>query len=165
VVLIPARPGAAGRLDLALDALHHTATPVRAAVLLDQARPAELAAARELVAARGLSQRVEVHPAGEAPISGRPVASVLLPLDGDEPGAAIDSLAAGIPPVAAEDAGAAAELVQDGINGLRRLPDPRALAEGLDRLLSDRPLAERLAAAGRELQHTDWDGVVDRLLA
>ena len=49
------------------------------------------------------------------------------------------------------DVGGIADLVRDGENGLLVPPrDPRALAEALVRLLSDRGLAERLAGGTRE---------------
>jgi glycosyltransferase involved in cell wall biosynthesis len=59
-------------------------------------------------------------------------------------------------PVVASRVGGIADLVRDGENGLLVPPeDPRALADGLLRVLSDRLLAERLAA-GAAGSAADW---------
>ncbi len=57
-------------------------------------------------------------------------------------------------PVVATRAGGLPEIVSHERTGLLAPPrDPRRLAEGLIRMLSDRPLAERVAAAGYSLVH------------
>lgn len=54
-------------------------------------------------------------------------------------------------PVVATDVGGVSELVVDGQTGLVRPPhDPAALAAAIDQMASDRELAVRLGAAGRE---------------
>jgi glycosyltransferase involved in cell wall biosynthesis len=59
-------------------------------------------------------------------------------------------------PVVASRVGGIADLVRDGENGLLVPPeDPRSLADALLRVLSDRPLAERLAA-GAASSAADW---------
>lgn len=61
----------------------------------------------------------------------------------------IEGLAARVPVVAAR-AGAVPEILTDGVDGLLVSPgDPAELARAIGRLLADRDLAARLAAAGR----------------
>ncbi len=79
----------------------------------------------------------------------------------------LEAWAAGIAPVAAR-AGGVAEVIEDGMTGrLVSFGDVPALAGALGDLLSDRALARRLAAAGREkaLASYTWDAVVDRVAA
>jgi len=64
--------------------------------------------------------------------------------------AALEAMAAGRPVIVAR-AGGLPELVEDGRTGILVPPrDPRALAEALERLLSDEGLRHRLGAAARE---------------
>jgi len=62
----------------------------------------------------------------------------------------IEAMLAGLP-VVATNVGGIVEVVEDGVTGLL-VPqaDPRPLAEAIDRLLSDRALAAKFGAAGRE---------------
>jgi glycosyltransferase involved in cell wall biosynthesis len=64
--------------------------------------------------------------------------------------AGFEALAAGLPVIASCHDGAAAEVVEDGVNGFLVDPrDPEALAQALARLIADAPLRTRLAAASR----------------
>ncbi|HXL67891.1 MAG TPA: glycosyltransferase family 4 protein [Xanthobacteraceae bacterium] len=76
-----------------------------------------------------------------------------LPSTGNEgvPQALMQAMACGIP-VVTTPVGAIPELVRDGVTGLLVPAENRlALAEAIARLLGDKALASRLAAAGREL--------------
>jgi glycosyltransferase involved in cell wall biosynthesis len=87
------------------------------------------------------------------------VPSVVAP-DGDRdgvPNVLLEGLAAGCP-VAASRAGAIAEAIEDGVNGLL-VPsgDAQALAAALKRLLEDAGLRARLRAAGHTTLTRDFD--------
>jgi phosphatidylinositol alpha-mannosyltransferase len=73
-------------------------------------------------------------------------------------------MAAGLPVVASDTPGYD-EVVRDGVDGLLVPPrDPAALAAGVERLLGDAELRERLVVAGRERAASfDWSIVVRRL--
>jgi glycosyltransferase involved in cell wall biosynthesis len=72
----------------------------------------------------------------------------------------MEAMATGLPVVASRLSGIP-ELVTDGVDGLLVQPgDAAALADALARLADDRPLRERLGAAGRETVLRDFD--VDR---
>jgi colanic acid/amylovoran biosynthesis glycosyltransferase len=69
----------------------------------------------------------------------------------------MEAMALGLPAVSTTVSGIP-ELVRDGRTGLAVPPrDVRALADALGRLLSDRGLADRLAAAGQELVRQEFD--------
>ena len=71
--------------------------------------------------------------------------------------AVVEAMALGVPVIAA-DHGGAAELVEDGYNGLRFMPgDAGALAEALARLLMDEDLRKRMQDNARRyvVQHCD----------
>lgn len=74
---------------------------------------------------------------------------------------ALEAMAAGAPLVAS-DVGGLADIVQHGWNGLKALPGHvHSLAEQIDRLLTDRALARRLAAEGQRQARDrySWQGV------
>ena len=61
--------------------------------------------------------------------------------------ATLEALHSGKPVVTCKDSGGSLELIEDGFNGLVTDPDPRAVAEAMDRLWTDRIKAE---AMGRQ---------------
>ncbi len=66
------------------------------------------------------------------------------------------------------DSGGVLELVQDGRNGFVCTPEPKAIAERLDRLFLDRALAQKMGEANaRRIAELsiDWDHVVEVLTA
>jgi len=71
-------------------------------------------------------------------------------------------------PVVATNVGGIPDIVRHEQTGLL-VPqkDPHALAEALHRLLTDRDLAERLGAAGRDYAatHFSWPSIVDRVMS
>lgn len=77
---------------------------------------------------------------------------------------ALESLAAGLPVVYCESPDSAvSELVRTGREGLATPPDPAALAQALERLLSDpAELARRRAAARQRAEHFDWGPLAAR---
>jgi glycosyltransferase involved in cell wall biosynthesis len=126
---------------------------------------------------RELTQRVARDPALGATVSFRGYtgdvpgaltgAGLLLHCRPDEPFgvAVIEAMAAGVPVVAPAAAGPA-EIIEDGVTGLLYPPrDARAAARQVLRLLDDRELAERLAAAARTAVRERFDDRVqaDRL--
>jgi glycosyltransferase involved in cell wall biosynthesis len=72
------------------------------------------------------------------------------------------------PVITLSDSGGPLEVVQDSINGLVVEPDARAIAEALDQIVLNRPLARRMGGRAFESLtelNISWDYVTDRLLA
>jgi phosphatidylinositol alpha-mannosyltransferase len=76
----------------------------------------------------------------------------------------VEAMAAGLPIVASAIPGYD-EVVRDGREGLLVPPgDPRALADGVERVLSDPELALRLRQAGsRRAEEFDWERLAERI--
>lgn len=70
-----------------------------------------------------------------------------------------EAMASGLPVVAVEDL-AVGDAVTDGVNGFLTRPEPRALAEAADRLLSDSSLREKMSATSLEMAK---DLAIDRM--
>jgi glycosyltransferase involved in cell wall biosynthesis len=73
----------------------------------------------------------------------------------------LEAMAAGLPVVYCESSESAlAELVEDGVHGMRTAPDPGSLATALDRLLTNEGERRRLADnARRHAEDFDWGAV------
>ena len=72
------------------------------------------------------------------------------------PNVVLEAMAAGLP-IAATAAGGVPEILEDGVTGLMVTPgDPQAMAEAILRILRDKALASRLAAAARSCAQSKY---------
>lgn len=174
------RPGPAGeyvlsvgrldelkRTDLLIQALRHTAVPVRAIVVGSGPQEQQL---RDLAQREGVAERVELlgrvddDRLVELYAGCRGV--VYTPYDEDYGYVTLEALEATKPVITVADAGGVLEFVSDGVNGLVVAPEPRPLAAAIDRLGTEPELAARLGAAGsRQLERVDWDRTIAALTA
>jgi L-malate glycosyltransferase len=77
----------------------------------------------------------------------------------------VEAQAAGTPPVAVRaQHSAAAELIEDGVDGVATDSDPAALADGITRIVRDRNLNARVRRAGRiSARSYDWAAIATRV--
>lgn len=165
-VLVVARLEPLKRIDLVIRAMAQVSSPVRLVVVGDGSQRMELE--RE-AAAVDRGHRVTFT----GSLWGEPVADlyagalgvVYAPFDEDYGYVTLESFLAGKPMITTTDAGGPLEFVRDGINGFVCDPASASLAAAIDRLDTDRALAERLGGAGRALAQTiTWNGVIEQLL-
>jgi glycosyltransferase involved in cell wall biosynthesis len=168
-VLLPSRLERRKRQGLLIDALAKTRTDVR--VILVGSGPDEEALRRR---------------AGRASVEGRiefltdvpndrlvqlyrgALGVCYIPFDEDYGYVTLEGFAARRPVITATDSGGPLEFVRDGESGIVVEPEPRGVAEALDRLRSEPGLAQRLGEAGyQELLASvrPWPEIVDRLLS
>lgn len=91
-----------------------------------------------------------------------------LPFDEDYGYVTLEGMLAAKPVVVARDSGGAAEFIEHEHTGLIVEPDPRAIAESLDRLHSDRAWALQMGSRARnKIKEMDlsWQSVVERLMS
>ena len=90
---------------------------------------------------------------------------VYAPFDEDYGYVTLEAFLARKPVITARDSGGTLEFVTDGVNGFVCDPDPRAVADAIDRLHRDRHLAQSLGDAGFERARlVTWDGVIEKLV-
>jgi glycosyltransferase involved in cell wall biosynthesis len=161
------------RQHLLVDAMAHTLTPVRLR-LCGTGTEAYGNALRAQVAALGLGSRVMVEDrwiSEEEKVArlSTCLAAAYIPLDEDSYGyPSVEASHARKAVLTTTDSGGVLELVTDGVNGLVVPPDAAAMGAALDRLYSDRVLAERLgvaALARLDELNISWTHVLDRMLA
>jgi glycosyltransferase involved in cell wall biosynthesis len=78
----------------------------------------------------------------------------------------LEAFHSGKPVITLSDCGGTLEVIDDGVNGLVAEPNPRALAEAMNRLWADRPAGRRMGAHARKTPgqyRINWDNVVESL--
>jgi glycosyltransferase involved in cell wall biosynthesis len=165
-ILSDARLDAAKRLDLLLQALAHTETPVRCIFI--GAGP-ERERLERLAADLGLGERVQLR--GYVPddelidLYAGARAVYYAPFDEDYGFATVQALAAARPVITTDDAGGVLEFVVDGVNGYVTAPRPETIATRLDAICGDVALAARLGAGGpAQVAEITWERVVEALV-
>jgi glycosyltransferase involved in cell wall biosynthesis len=160
------------RQHLLLEAMQHVKTPVRLRLCGTGSGADYVAKLQHLITSHGLGSRVVLEDRWisedeKAERVGQALAVAYIPADEDSYGyPSLEGAHAEKPILTTSDAGGVLELVQDGINGFVVPPDPRALAEAMDRLYIDRTLARHMGLAAHqrigELKIT-WSAVVDAM--
>jgi glycosyltransferase involved in cell wall biosynthesis len=154
------------RADLAIRAMRHVDPRLRLIVV---GEGTQLESARRLVAEEDVGGRVQFAGAVSdeelVELYAGALAVVYVPYEEDYGYVTLESFLAQKPVVTARDSGGPLEFVDDGGNGLVCDPQPAALAEAINRLSADRPLAVSFGRAGYERARTvTWDGVIEKLL-
>lgn len=162
------------RQDLLLQAMQFVRTPVKLRLCGASTNPSYIKSLRDLIDRLQLVEKVVLEEgwiSEETKIKrvSNSLAAVYAPLDEDSYGyPTLEAAAARKPTLTTWDAGGTLEFIRDGENGLITEPSPRAIADGFDRLYSNR---ERTAAMGQDAFDTvqrlniTWDHVLGRLLA
>ena len=167
-VFYPSRLEPQKRQELLIEAMYFTRTPVRA-VLAGSAR--DRAHYESLIREFGVAQRVElrgfVTEEEVVELYSNALGVCYLPFDEDYGYVTLEGMLSSKPVVVPADGGGATEFVEHGSEGLVSDPDPRALAECLDQLYSDRARARRMGERGREkllALNLSWQNVVERII-
>ena len=168
-VFYPSRLEAQKRQELLIEAMRHTRTPVRA-VLAGSTR--ERARYESLVRAHGVGDRVSLRGLVSEEELIELYAGALgvcyLPFDEDYGYVTLEGMLSSKPVVVPRDGGGAAEFVEHGSEGLVSDPEPRAIAECLDQLYTDRERARRMGERGREkllAMNLSWRNVVEKIIS
>lgn len=154
----------AKRIDLLLDAVARDAAleVVIAGDGPDRSRLERLASERGLNGRARFAGRVSE---GElADLYARCLAVYYAPVDEDYGMVPLEAFLSEKPVLTTTDAGGPLEFVKHAETGLVAEPEPQAIGRALGQLLGDKPLAERLGAAGRAATRSiSWDHVIQTL--
>lgn len=162
------------RQHLLIEALAHSRSKVRVRICGLSSSEAYLKRLKRLVARLKLRDRVTIDhrwisEAEKHTILGECLGVFYAPVDEDSYGyPSLEAAHAQKPIITTNDAGGVLELVTDGENGLVCEPEPKALAEALDRLSQGPKLAKKLGERAKEAPvrlGISWHRVVERLLA
>ena len=170
-ILYPGRFDPIKRQHLLVEALALTRTPVRAVFIGSMASPyAEQV--RASIAAHGLQERVQclgvVEHARKLELYARCLAVYNGVYDEDYGYLTLEAFLSAKPVVTHTDSGGPLEFVVPEASGIVTPPEPRMIAQALDRLFEDRRSAERMGAEGLATParlNVNWDHAIARLLS
>jgi glycosyltransferase involved in cell wall biosynthesis len=93
---------------------------------------------------------------------------IYIPFDEDSYGyVSLEAYHSRKPVITCSDSGGTLEIVEDGLNGFVVLPDPKLIAETMDKLYYSKGLAKQMGEAGYEKlisMNISWDNVIQRLV-
>jgi glycosyltransferase involved in cell wall biosynthesis len=173
-VFFPSRINPVKRQVLAIEAMRHVSSDIRL-VIAGEAdfRGADLDPVTKLVADPELRGRVELL-AGWLPerrkleLLAHCLGVLFPPYNEDYGFVTLEGFLASKPVITCTDSGGPLELVEDGVSGWVAEPDPRSIAEAVDRLATNRANAARMGVNARERVRAlgiGWDHVVQELTA
>jgi len=169
-VFMPGRFDRLKRQHLLVEAARYTKTPVRI-VIAGQGDPRYGGMLRSIIDTYGLQDKVKllgyISEDAKAEYYANALCVYYGPFQEDYGYVTLEAFFSGKPVITHPDSCGPLEFVGHGHNGCVVDPDPRAIAEALDRLYEDRALAEQLGEQGGKLMkdlHIDWDHAIARLL-
>jgi len=160
------------RQQLLIEAMRHVETDVRLRLCGVASSPAYGDELRALIDELGVGERVAfedrwITEQAKADKLAGALAVAYLPRDEDSYGyPSLEAAHSGKAVITCGDSGGTLELVEDGRNGFVTEPDPRALAQVMDRLYADRASAGRMGRANLERLgelKIDWNHVVEAM--
>jgi glycosyltransferase involved in cell wall biosynthesis len=169
----PSRIAPIKRQALAVEAMKHADPNVRLVIAGAADVDSYGRQIQELVEREGLTDRVQltgwISEEEKARLMANCCGVLYLPHDEDSYGyVTLEAFTAAKPVITLTDSGGSLELVEDDVNGYVAEPDPRALADAMNRLWRDRRRAQELGAGGLDAlrtHHINWDYVIEKLAA
>ncbi len=162
------------RQHLLVEAMAHTATPVRLRLCGVSSNPAYVQGLRDVASKLGVADRVTIEERWitedeKAQRLETALSSAYLPFDEDSYGyPTIEAAHACRCTITVSDSGGVPEFVEDGVTGFVSEPHPRAVARAMDRLFIDRNLAQQMGEAAQArvaILGIEWNTVISKLLA
>jgi glycosyltransferase involved in cell wall biosynthesis len=168
-VLYPSRVEPQKRQELLIEAMYFVKTPARAIIAgsVPDRRHYE-----SLIEQYGVGDRVElrgfVSEEEMLDLYSNALGVCYLPFDEDYGYVTLEGMLSSKPVIVARDGGGAAEFVEHESEGFVTDPDPRAIADCIDRLYEDRDRARRMGERGREkllAMNLSWRNVVEKIIS
>jgi glycosyltransferase involved in cell wall biosynthesis len=168
-IFFPSRIAPIKRQDLAVAAMRHVSSDIRLVI----AGPGDMEWVSRLAAEHDVRHRVELlggwmSEQRKLELLAGCLGVLFPPYDEDYGYVTLESFFASKPVITCSDSGGPVELVEDGASGWVVEPDPRSIAEAMDRLAANPNHATRMGAAGLERIRKlkiNWEHVVAELTA
>jgi glycosyltransferase involved in cell wall biosynthesis len=171
-LFFPSRLSAIKRQALVVEALAETSQPVKVIFAGVPDYPPYAEELKDLARQHRISDRVKwlgiIEPGELRKLYAYALGVIFVPLDEDYGYVTLEAMLSSKPVITCTDSGGPLEFVLDNETGLLAEPNPRALAEAMDKLWGDRAFARQLGKAGRERYQSlgiNWNNVVASLLA
>jgi glycosyltransferase involved in cell wall biosynthesis len=168
-IFYPSRLEPQKRQELLIEAAQHLRTPLKIILAGGSRDPKRYESlvkkydVKDRVCLRGFVQEPQV-----IELYANALGVCYLPFDEDYGYVTLEGMLAAKPVVVASDGGGATEFIEHGSEGLIVEPEPRAIAESLDSLYTDRVRARAMGMRGREklkAMNLSWENVVESLIS
>ncbi|PRH45645.1 glycosyltransferase family 4 protein [Burkholderia multivorans] len=162
------------RQHLLIEAMQYVTTPIRLRLFGKSGSPGYARDLQQMISTLALEGKVLLDDrwiSEEEKIEqlAHCLAAAYIPVDEDSYGyPSVEASHAEKPILTVSDSGGVLELVQDSVNGYVVAPDPKALAQGMDRLYLDRNKTIQMGKVAPErlkALNVSWEHVLQRLLA
>lgn len=169
-IFYPSRITASKRQKLMVESMRYVKTGVRLIVAGRAEAEQDIREIEEIVRRHHLEKRVEVlnrfiSEQEKAELFSRALGCAYVPYDEESYGyVTLESFHSLKPVITCTDSGGTDVVVKDGVTGYVTQPDPRAIAQAMDKLYGDKAGAQRMGEAGLELLRRlriTWDRVVE----
>jgi len=169
-IFYPSRVTASKRQHLVVESMKYVTTPVRLVVAGKEEAPADLEKIKRIIRENRLEERVTliarfITEQEKAELFSRALGCAYIPYDEDSYGyVTLESFHARKPVITCTDSGGTDVVVKDGKTGFVVPPDPKAIAEAIDRFYADRRSTQAMGEAGFELMQTlriSWEHVIE----
>lgn len=171
-IFYPSRISVLKRQTLAVESMRHTRTDVKLVLAGRPDSENNLKVINEYVSDNGLSDKVKVivNMSEEEKIRlySESLGVLFIPYDEDYGYITLEAFHSRKPVITATDSGGPLEFVEGGLNGFVEAPDPKAIAEAMDRLYSEKKRAKAMGESGYEKLrglNLSWDAVIKTLLS
>ena len=168
-IFYPSRMESQKRQELLIEAMKHVRAPVKAVFA---GSSSDVKHYESLIKQHGVSDRVclrgFVSDDELIDLYANALGVGYLPFDEDYGYITLQGMLAAKPVIVPADGGGATEFVEDGVTGLIVEPHPKAIAETIDQLHSDRERARRMGEQARDKiasANLSWSNVVERILS
>ena len=168
-IFYPSRMEPQKRQELLIEAMKHVRAPVKAVFA---GRSSDVKHYESLIKQHGVSDRVCVRGFVSddevIDLYANALGVAYLPFDEDYGYITLQGMLAAKPVIVSTDGGGATEFVEDGVTGSIVEPHPKAIAETIDQLHSDRERARRMGERARDKiasANLSWSNVVERILS
>ena len=171
-VFCPSRITASKRQHLLVESMRHVRSGVRLIIAGKEEAETTWQRLERIISQHRLESRVTllarfISEEEKAGYFRRALACAYVPYDEDSYGyVTLEAFHCRKPVVTCSDSGGINILVKDGQTGFSVPPEPRAIAQALDRLFDDTAMTRRMGEAGYDLMRTlkiDWNHVIGRL--
>jgi glycosyltransferase involved in cell wall biosynthesis len=168
-IFYPSRLERQKRQELLIEAASHCRTPIKIVLAGSSAKLTDYEA---LIKKYDVAEKVQltgfVDESKLLSLYANALAVCYLPFDEDYGYVTLEAMLSGKPVVVANDGGGATEFVEDGVDAFVVAPEPKALAEALDRFYLDRQKARTMGQRGREkivAMNITWQNVVEKIVS
>lgn len=171
-VFLPSRITESKRQHLVVESMKYVTSGTRLIVAGKEEAPEDLARIERIIDDHRLSGRVTIlsrfiSESEKADLFARALGCVYVPYDEDSYGyVTLESYHSRKPVITCDDSGGTSLVVKDGLTGYVVSAQPKAIAEAIDRLASDKRQARKMGDAGYDLIQSlniSWEHVIQSL--